>query len=70
MEVTVVNFGNAQKIEVPEGATLSEALEEAGVDPASTIRFQGQTIDGEERQLVALTGGESIIAGAPEVSHG
>lgn len=70
VEVTVVKFGQPQTVEIPEGATLSEVLEEAGVDPQSAVRFRGETVDGEERSIIGVLAGETILTGPPQVSHG
>lgn len=70
VEVTVVKFGQPQTVEVPEGSTLSEVLEEAGVDPDSAVRFRGETVNGEAREIVGVLAGETILTGPPEVSHG
>lgn len=68
--VTVVNFGRASEVEVPEGSTVAAVLQEAGIDPASTIRFRGETLDGEQREIIGVTADETIVAAPPRVSHG
>lgn len=70
MQVTVLKFGTPQTVEVPEGTTLAAALSEAGIDPDAAIRFQGQTISGEEAQEIVLAPGSTFVADAPDVDHG
>lgn len=68
--VNVVQFGRPTEVEVPEGASVADALREAGIDPEATIRFQGETVEGEQRELIAVTSGDTIVAAPPQVSHG
>lgn len=70
MQVTVVQFGRREVVEVPEGSTLKDVLEESGIDPDSTIRFKGETVDGEQIEVLGVAAGDTVVAAAPDVSHG
>lgn len=69
MEITLVKFGEAETISVPEGSTLAEALEAAGVDSDATIRLRGESVSGEGLDIV-LAPGETVVAAPPRVDHG
>lgn len=69
-QVTIVKFGAAQTLDIEEGTTLAEALEEAGIDPTATVRFRGESVEGEQRDLIALVGGENVVVTPPAVNHG
>lgn len=68
--VNLVQFGRTQPVTVPAGSSVAEVLAEAGVDPESTIRLRGETVDGSQRELIGVTGGESIVVAPAEVAHG
>ena len=70
VHVSVVNFGQAYEVEVPEGSTVRDALHAAGVDADATIRFRGETVDGEQTEVLAVLNGETIVAAPPAVNHG
>jgi sulfur carrier protein ThiS len=67
--INVLKFGQGTTVEVDEGGTVRDALEAAGIDADATIRFRGQTLDGEDLDVV-LVPGDTIVAAPPSVDHG
>lgn len=70
IQITVVNVGSPRTITVPEGSSVADALEAAGVDSQSAIRFRGETLDSSATVELILSPGEVISAGPPNLSHG
>lgn len=70
IQITVVNVGHARQITVEQGSTVADALELAGIDPDSAIRFRGEAIGSDEAVSLILTPGEVVSAGPPNLSHG
>lgn len=70
MQINVVKFGQAETLDVPEGSTVAEVLEQAGIDPDATVRFRGETVEGENREILAVLAGETVVAAPPQVAHG
>lgn len=67
--INLVVMGRGEQLDVPEGTTLAEVLEQRGIDADSAIRFRGESVDGSGREVV-LVPGDTVIATPPNVDHG